>query len=809
MLPRHSPSDDPALVGEKAANLARLAKVAGVAIPPYFVVATPVLEAALVDVAPSIAALESEPLGSEAIPRLARQVRERILAAPLPPGVADGLIDAYRAFSRRFGELAVCVSVRSSATAEDGADASFAGQYTSCLNVRGEAALLQSLREVWASTWSERALDYRKRRLAGPAPVGMAAIVQQMVEAAAAGTLYTLDPESGAPAICINAVPGLGMAEVSGQRTPVSWLVDPRTMTVLRRRGPPGAEDPIRPDTLLELAGQAQRIGACFKADWGVPALELEFACTAAGQIFFTQARPETVWSLDRAQLTAVDTARAPHLAPVFAGGATGCPGVVAGVLRMASSLAEAQAAVQAGDILVAPTTANVWERLLGRLGGIVTEVGGTGSHTAVVMRELGRPALVGAAGALQALAAYRDRPVTLDATQRLIFAGTEAADNVHRLVCAQPSYTGPDREDEDASWAEASAQPGRTLTDAAGERWILKPEYPVCAFMQSVYLDAHRWIGQRLGLPVRNEVRNGVHRIPFADVWQWRLRLRGLGLEALERLQQEREACLAQYLAASAGLVPNPESLRHWLDLYLRVNAFIGLGYAFYRVTEGLLEQALAQQRVLEPYYSQIRRARGGPGELESSRAARALGALVAQVQAEPRLAGALAEACDQRRDEPFKARGCRGFYRQIERHARAFKVTPVAEIDLPLGDAVLAVAQSIREALKDGPRASGAPPRAAGEELDFFPYDPRLRRIHRLALAAERTRQDSHHLRVRGHWLVRDRLVGLAEHLMARGTIDRFGALFERPPEWLLEQAQHFCGHTRAANRSKCHVR
>lgn len=796
-------SDDPALVGSKAANLARLAGVDGIAIPPYFVVEAPVLEAALVDLAPSIEALEAEPLGSEAISSLARRLRERILAGPFPPGVADGLASAYGAFSRSLGEQAVPVSVRSSAIAEDGPGASFAGQFITCLNVQGEAALFSALRKVWASTWSDRALDYRKRCLGGAAQHGMAVIVQQMVDATAAGTLYTLDPETGAPSICINAVLGLGVTEVSGERTPVSWLLDRRNLTVLRRRGPSGADDPIRSETVLELAEQVRHIAACFESDWGMRALELEFTCTGTGRILFLQARPETAWSRDRAQLVAVDMARLPGASPIFSGGASGCPGVTAGVLRLASSLAEAQATVRAGDILVAPTTANVWEHLLGRLGGIVTEVGGTGSHTAVVMRELGRPALVGAAGALRALAAYRDRPVTLDATQRLIFSGTEAAGTVHRLTTVLPNYGGPDRESEEDSWAEACSQPARTLTDAAGERWILKPEYPVCPFMQSVYLDAHRWVGQRLGLAVHNEIQGAVHCIPFADVWQWRLRLRALGLDELECLQREREECLEEYLAACARLLPNPRSLRHWLGLYMRVNAFIGLGYAFYRVTEGLLEQTLAQKRIREPYYTQFHQVQVVPGPMESTRAAHALREMVAQAQADSRLGGAVAQACDRHSERPLTAQGGQDLYRQIEHHARAFKVTPVAEIDLSLGDAMLAVIRAIRDGLDDARQMPVAPLPPTCEDLDVFPYDPRLRRIHRLALAAEQTRQDSHHLRVRGHWLVRDRLEGLAAHLMAQGTIDHFGALFEHPPEWLLEQAEHYRGQIRAAKR------
>jgi phosphohistidine swiveling domain-containing protein len=795
MFPIVPASQDPALVGAKAANLARLAEFGESAIPPYFVVATPVFDAVMSSQAPAIGALEAEPPDSEALPRLAQALQDRILAADLPVGLVATIASSYQAFSQQLGVAAARVSVRSSATAEDGRSASFAGQYTTCLDVQGTAALVRAIRRVWASTWSVQALRYRKPHWASQAPVRMAVIVQQMVAAASAGTVYTLDPETGVPLTCINAVPGLGVAEVSGESTPTSWLIDPRTLTIIRRRSAPGSVGPLAPATLLDLVRQVDRIRAHFQANWETPILELEFACARDGQVFFTQVRPETVWSQGKAHLTAVDLDQAAHLTRLFQGGMTGCPGVAAGVLRVVRSLAEAQTVARVGDILVTPNTANVWEHLFGRIGGIVTEVGGTGSHTAVVMRELGKPALVGAGGAMQALAVAANQPVTLDATQRLVFAGAQAAGMTHRLRTVLPIYGGADEQTEDAAWAEASSQPGRTVTDRAGQRWIYKPEYPVCRFMQSVLLDAHRWVAQRLGVPVRNDIQGNVHRIAFADVMQWRHRLKGLSLDDLERLEAERETVMSDYLAACEGFALEPEAVQHWLGLYVRMNAFIGVGFPIYKVTEGLLEQALAQQRIVEPYYTQIRLARNGLGGLESNRAADGLRALVAEALGDNRLAVAVATACAQQTDRPLKASACAHFYQRIAHHARSYKVTSVAEIDLPLRSAVLAVAQAIRSSLGGGLAALGASGRfLPDEDVTFFPNDDALRRVHRLALAAEKARQDSHHLRVRGHWWIRDDLERLADYLIGAGRIGRFAELFDHPPDWLLQQVDDF---------------
>lgn len=199
-----------ALVGGKAASLAVM-EDAGLPVPPFF----GVIGAALI-----------EHFSANAIPwpELDRAgwvaaTRERIQADPVPEAVAAEVLEAYRRLAARSGSDAV--AVRSSAAIEDGADASFAGQFSSVLNVAGEDALLDALRECWASSLSDRSLAYRPAPPAGPADLSFAVVVQTQIQARCAGVLFTVhpvEPDSGTAYIEANF--GTGESVVGGMVTP-------------------------------------------------------------------------------------------------------------------------------------------------------------------------------------------------------------------------------------------------------------------------------------------------------------------------------------------------------------------------------------------------------------------------------------------------------------------------------------------------------------------------------------------------------------------------------------------------------------
>jgi pyruvate,water dikinase len=221
-------------VGGKAANLGELLR-AGLPVPSGFVLTTDAYHqfVAANGLQPQIERLAAAAPADDAaaLDNAARAIAALFAAGTVPDAVAVALRDAYRKLG------SPCVAVRSSATAEDLAGASFAGQMESYLNVRGEEAVLAAVRRCWASLWTARAISYRARQGIPPAAVRLAVVVQQFVEAEAAGVLFTANPVSGHRGqMVIDAVWGLGEALVGGQASPDHWVVDGATGTVLEAR---------------------------------------------------------------------------------------------------------------------------------------------------------------------------------------------------------------------------------------------------------------------------------------------------------------------------------------------------------------------------------------------------------------------------------------------------------------------------------------------------------------------------------------------------------------------------------------------
>jgi pyruvate,water dikinase len=309
VLPLDDPAAGIALVGGKGASLARLA-AAGMPVPGGFHVTTAAyrrfvrgdgLQEEILAAASTVSA--ADPVTFEAA---ARRIGEGFAVRAVPPEVAGAIRTAYAGLDG--GGLAV--AVRSSATAEDLPNLSFAGQQDSFLNVRGDAALLDAVKRCWASLWTARAIGYRARHGIAPKDVAMAVVVQRLVPADAAGVLFTADPATGARGrAVINAAWGLGDAVVGGRVTPDTVVVDrstgavaeqrvgdKATMTVLAAAGT--RDEPVPADRRRmavlshEQAAALARVGGAVEDLYGTP-MDVEWAMRD-GRLYLVQARPVT-----------------------------------------------------------------------------------------------------------------------------------------------------------------------------------------------------------------------------------------------------------------------------------------------------------------------------------------------------------------------------------------------------------------------------------------------------------------------------------------------------------------------------------
>ena len=420
-------SDDVALVGGKNASLGELTTnlaEAGVQVPYGFSTTSDVFWSVLDGAglrSPILELLEDD---SRAPADTAAEIRSLIETAELPDAFVEALAEAYRDLGARYDQENVDVAVRSSATAEDLPEASFAGQQDTFLNVSGIEDVVAAVRKCFASLFTERAIYYRNEKGFDHTTVALSVGIQKMVRSdqASAGVMFTLDTETGFPDVSvINAAWGLGEAVVSGEMTPDEYRVytpflenDALTPIIGRyvsRKARkyvyadggsievvpvPEAEqdEPVLTDAdILQLA----RWGASIEAHYG-QAMDIEWAKDGeTGEMFIVQARPETVQSqLEAATLRHYSLTETSDV--LVTGAAIGDAIATGPVCRLDDS-SDLEAFVD-GGILVTEMTDPDWVPLMKRASAIVTDRGGRTSHAAIVSREMGLPAIVGTGNA-------------------------------------------------------------------------------------------------------------------------------------------------------------------------------------------------------------------------------------------------------------------------------------------------------------------------------------------------------------------------------------------------------------------------
>ena len=357
----------------------------------------------------------------DALARAGRTVRELIAGAPLPGALERAVAEAWE---RLCGGADISVAVRSSATAEDLPEASFAGQQDTLLNVRGLAAVLTAMREVYASLFNDRAIAYRVHQGFEHREVALSVGVQRMVRSdlACSGVLFTLDPESGfRDLVLISSSYGLGETVVQGAVNPDEFYVYKPALArgkqaVIRRNLGTKAlkmayapQDDGRVVTMEVPAAERNRFSladaeaeelarqaVAIERHYGRP-MDIEWGKDGKdGQLYILQARPETVKS--RSGRSLVRFSLKEHSRVLCAGRSIG-QRVGAGTARIVSSVNEMNL-IHEGDVLVADMTDPDWEPVMKRAAAIVTDRGGRTCHAAIIARELGIPAVVGCGNA-------------------------------------------------------------------------------------------------------------------------------------------------------------------------------------------------------------------------------------------------------------------------------------------------------------------------------------------------------------------------------------------------------------------------
>jgi len=365
--------------------------------------------------------------------RVGSAARQMMLDTPFPPEVEAAIFESYKRLGDRIGKKVFEVAVRSSATAEDLPDASFAGQQDTILNVRGEQRLIEACHECYASLWTDRAISYRTAKGFDHFDVALSIGIQPMVRSdiASSGVMFTLDTESGfREAVVINGAWGLGEAVVQGMATPDEWIIFKPTLKlgfrpiITRKLGVKEVKMVFADDTTgtqVRDVVESQRNRFCLAgfevlqlAQWACAIedhysklagkhqpMDIEWAKDGVtGELFILQARPETVHTQTDDNFIETYDLTGTHGAPLSSGVAVGQK-IGSGRAHVMLDAAKLTS-FKEGEILVTTMTDPAWEPIMKRASAIVTERGGRTCHSAIISRELGIPCIVGTGDATE-----------------------------------------------------------------------------------------------------------------------------------------------------------------------------------------------------------------------------------------------------------------------------------------------------------------------------------------------------------------------------------------------------------------------
>ncbi|MCL4418156.1 MAG: phosphoenolpyruvate synthase [Actinobacteria bacterium] len=425
--------EDVALVGGKGANLGEMTN-AGFPVPPGFVITSNayydfIRENDLnIKIKHLLATTNFE--DSKSLEQVSLHIKKLITNGKLSDGLIKEIIASYNKLGGPFNHA--LVAVRSSATAEDLINASFAGQQETFLNVKGDAVLIEKIKEGWASLYDGRAIYYRHQQKYDNVKIGIALVVQKMVESDKSGIMFTIDPVTNDKSkITIEAIYGLGELIVQGAVTPDHYEVEKKELKLLSKKisfqnrslikkginnkevklsKKQGSKQKLSEKEILSLA----RLGKEIEKHYYFPQ-DIEWAIEK-NKIYIVQTRSVTT---TKNAVKANDTIL--RETDLILKGDPASPGIASGVVKIILSAKEIGKIIT-GDILVAPQTNPDFVPAMKKAVAIVTDSGGRTSHAAIVSRELGIPAVVGTKVATQKL--KTGNVITVNGTKGEIYRG-------------------------------------------------------------------------------------------------------------------------------------------------------------------------------------------------------------------------------------------------------------------------------------------------------------------------------------------------------------------------------------------------
>ncbi len=440
--------DDVDLVGGKSSSLGELTSETNVPVPYGFATTAAgyrhfMAYSDLNKKINDLLATLKDPENSDELHRVCSQIRKIIVDAPMPDDLAQAIGEAYDALASKMRQNEPFVAVRSSATAEDLPNASFAGEQDTYLNVHGRKQVIKKVQECYASLFTDRATYYRIKQNFPQEKVALSAAIQMMAFSKAAGVMFTVNVATGDDTkIMIEGSWGLGEYIVSGTVTPDNYLVDKKSMKIvdktinkkvieLVRLPSGGTVEQKVPDDLvnapaltdeqiLELAGYAKEIEnhyGCY--------MDMEWSLDQNDKLWLVQARPETVWSQRKEDTMNTNNEEVNENHDVILKGLPASPGLATGKVRIIEDPKDIKE-FKDGEILVTLMTSPDWVPAMKKASAIITNNGGMTCHAAIVSREMQIPCLVGTTsrGNAATKVLKNGQEITVDAKNGVVYDG-------------------------------------------------------------------------------------------------------------------------------------------------------------------------------------------------------------------------------------------------------------------------------------------------------------------------------------------------------------------------------------------------
>ena len=487
--------NDVDIAGGKGANLGELTN-AGITVPPGFVITSEtydkfINETGIFDEIMGI--LDTIDVNdTKELQGASTRIKEIMMKAYVPDDIRTTIIEAYNALCQRIGKENAFVAIRSSATAEDLPEASFAGQQDTFLNISGPEDVLTYVQKCWASLFESRAIFYREENDFDHSKVYIAVVVQEMANAEKAGVMFTVHPSTGEEQMLIEAAWGLGEAVVSGTVTPDTYWVDKKTGELLNfnisekntmfKKDPEAGKtiqtdvpDDLKNKRVLsdEELAELTALGKRIQEHYDFPQ-DTEWAIEN-GKIFMLQSRPITTLGMNNGTEAQEG---AGEERTIITKGLGASPGLVSGAVKIVKDTDELDK-VGNGDILVTVMTTPDMVPAMKRANGIITDEGGVTCHAAIVSRELGISCVVGTGDATKIL--EENEMVTIDGNKGIVYKGKfeetekkESAEEQSAVVGQAPILTVTDVK-VNVSMPEAAKKAAATGADGVG---LLRTEH-------------------------------------------------------------------------------------------------------------------------------------------------------------------------------------------------------------------------------------------------------------------------------------------------------------------------------------------